>query len=87
MGERAEEGEIYLKMPIPNKEINLIYRNTVLSWFDKRVRGTDLSLFAWIIERGDCEAFGNFLSDCLKESAVMRLFPTERAEREDRISL
>lgn len=68
VGERAEEGEIYLKMSIPNKEINLIYRNTVLSWFDKRVRGTDLSLFARIIESGDCEAFGNFLSEQLLET-------------------
>ena len=39
----SEGRRTYLKMAIPNAEIASIYRNTVLTWFDKKIKKTDLS--------------------------------------------
>ena len=61
-GER-QVGEIrYLIMSIPNAEISYIYKNTILAWFDKKIRKNDMTPFMKAIESGDCEAFARFLS-------------------------
>lgn len=62
---RAErqEGELqYLTISIPNAEISYIYKNTILAWFDKKIRKTDMTPLIKAIEQGDCETFGKFLS-------------------------
>lgn len=66
--ERQEEETIYLKMAIPNAEIRSVYRNTILTWFDKKIRKTDLSPLMSAIENGDCEAFGDFVSAQLRDT-------------------
>lgn len=66
--ERQVEETIYLKMAIPNAEIRSIYRNTILTWFDKKIRKTDLSPLMHAIENKDCTAFGDFVSAQLRDT-------------------
>lgn len=67
-GERQEDGTIYLKLSIPNTEVRLIYRDTILTWFDRKIRNADMSPLFCAIDSGDCEAFGDFVSDRLLET-------------------
>ena len=67
-GERQDVRTIYLTMSIPNEEITYIYENTVLSWFDKKIRKTDMTPLMKAMEQGDCETFGDFLSWQLMET-------------------
>ena len=55
-------------MAIPNEEIVYIYENTILAWFDKKIRKTDMSQLMKAIETGDCETIGNFLSAQLMDT-------------------
>ena len=66
--ERFEEETIYLTLTIPNKEVAGIYRNTILEWFDKRLKVTDLNNLHKAILEGDCETFENEVSELLLET-------------------
>ena len=66
--ERQVERTIYLKMAIPNEEVASIYENTILTWFDKKIRKTDLSPLMHAIESKDCTAFGDFVSAQLRDT-------------------
>ncbi|MCM1179232.1 MAG: ATP-binding protein [Clostridium sp.] len=66
--ERFEEETIYLTLTVPNKEVAGIYRNTILEWFDKRLKTTDLSNLHQAILEGDCETFANEVSELLLET-------------------
>ena len=66
--ERLVSETTYLKLAIPNAEIRSIYRGTILTWFDKRIQGVDLTPLFTAIETGDCEAFGNLISDQLLDT-------------------
>jgi len=66
--ERREGRNIYLRLAIPNEEIACIYENTILSWFNQKVKATDRSALLRAIETGDCEAFGSFISEQLQDS-------------------
>ena len=68
ISQRMESDTLYLNMAIPNVEIRRIYRTTVLSWFDKQMKKMEFSSFCKAIEEGDCDAFGEFLSDRLLET-------------------
>ena len=64
-----QEGELmYLTMSIPNAEISYIYKNTILSWFDKKIRKTDMTPLMKAIEDGDCEKFGDFVTEQLSDT-------------------
>lgn len=67
-GERFEDRSIYLKMEIPNEEIAYIYDNTIMSWFDKKIRNRDFSALITAMEKKDCEVMGNILSDELLDT-------------------
>ncbi len=67
-GERQEGRTLYLSMSVPNEEIAYIYENTVLTWFDKKIRKTDLIPLWKAIEEGDCIAFARFLSKQLMDT-------------------
>ena len=41
--EALRDGIRYISMSIPNEEILYIYKNTVLSWFGKKVKKKDFS--------------------------------------------
>ena len=42
-GERFDGETLYLTLAIPNTEVKLIYRNTILDWFDEKI-----SLFSYL---------------------------------------
>lgn len=42
-GERFDGETLYLTLAIPNTEVKLIYRNTILDWFDEKIRQKDLT--------------------------------------------
>ncbi len=67
-GERFDGESIYLKMEIPNAEIRYIYRNQISSWFDKKIKGADLSPLITAMEQGDCHSMEEFLSDQLLDT-------------------
>ncbi len=67
-GAHREGRTIYLRLAMPNEEIASIYENTILAWFEKKAKTADLSALLQAIENGDCEAFGNFISQQLQES-------------------
>lgn len=68
VGERQEERNIYLKMAIPNEEIAYIYENTVLKWFDAKLKKQDFSSLRTAIEKGDCQAIGDIVSEQLLDT-------------------
>ncbi|MDE5776978.1 MAG: ATP-binding protein [Lachnospiraceae bacterium] len=68
ISERKEERNIYLEMALPNEEIGYVYENTILEWFDKRLRATDLNNLHKAILEGDCETFENEVSELLLET-------------------
>ncbi len=66
MGERTDaEGDIHLKMAIPNMEIKKIYRESITEWFDQRIKKKDRSPLVRALEEGDCEAAENFINEQL----------------------
>lgn len=67
-GMRHHEETTYLRLSIPNVEIRSVYKNTILTWFDKKIRKTEMSSLFIAIEEGDCETFGSFVSDQLLDT-------------------
>ena len=66
MGERTDaEGDIHLKMAIPNMEIKKIYRESITEWFNQRIKKKDRSPLVRALEEGDCEAAENFVNEQL----------------------
>ena len=49
----------YVTMGIPNTEVKYIYRNTILNWFDRKLRGKDLTPFYQALEQGDIDTMEN----------------------------
>ncbi|MCM1203970.1 MAG: ATP-binding protein [Bacteroidales bacterium] len=66
--ERFDEKTIYLTLTVPNKEVAGIYRNTILEWFDKKLKTADLDNLHKAILEGDCETFENEVSELLLET-------------------
>ena len=42
-GEGVDRRDIYIQMTIPNEEIAYIYENHISLWFEKKIKGADLS--------------------------------------------
>ena len=66
MGERTDaEGDIHLKMAIPNMEIKKIYRESITEWFNQRIKKKDRSPLVRALEEGDCKTAENFINEQL----------------------
>lgn len=65
---KIEEGQIYLTMTVPNMEVKTIYRQSILSWFDRKMENTDRSPLIKALEEGDCEAAEDFISEQLMDT-------------------
>ncbi|SFA99730.1 AAA family ATPase [Clostridium frigidicarnis] len=63
-----EDNEIVVGLTIPNEEIRIIYKNTILNWFDTNVKSRDLTKMYDAMLTGDTEAFENELVELLTES-------------------
>lgn len=59
---------IYLRLTIPNVEIRSIYKKTILSWFNRRIKKADVAELILALEKGDGESAGSFLSKQLMET-------------------
>lgn len=66
--ERFEGRKIYLGMTIPNDEIAYIYENQISSWFDRKIKGADLTPFITAMEQRDCQGMEEFLSNQLLDT-------------------
>lgn len=66
-GERMENNVHYISMKIPNEEVRYIYKNTVLSWFDQKIRKKDLTLFYNNIINGNVNEFEKAVTAMLRE--------------------
>ncbi|WP_230398429.1 AAA family ATPase [Novisyntrophococcus fermenticellae] len=66
-GERMEGNVRYISLAIPNEEVRYIYKNTVLSWFDHKVRKKDLTLFYESIVQGNIDEVEKTVTDMLRE--------------------
>ena len=64
-GQRHDGEETYVKMAIPNIEVKSVYKRTVLSWFDAKVKETDLKPLRKAIEDGDCDTMSDIISQQL----------------------
>lgn len=68
VSQRFEDRQIYLTMRIPNEEVLYIYENTILTWFDKKLKKTDFTKFAEAIDQCDATAFGDFVTEQLMDT-------------------
>lgn len=66
-GERMADNIRYISMSIPNEEVRYIYKNTVLSWFEQKVRKRDFSLFYKNIIQGNVSVFQEIVDQMLRE--------------------
>lgn len=62
VSERFDGQDIYLAMAIPNGEVRSIYKNSILQWFDNKIRESDMAPLMTAMEEGNCKAFAEFLS-------------------------
>ena len=63
-----EDNEILITLAIPNEEIRLIYKNTILNWFDEGIKSRDLSKMYEAMLNGETLTFENELVELLTES-------------------
>lgn len=65
--ERMEDNVRYISLRIPNEEVRYIYKNTVLTWFEKKVSKKDFSLFYRSIVQGNVPELEKTISEMLRE--------------------
>lgn len=68
-GRQRQEGEeIYLELSIPNREIKSVYRNSIMNWFDQKIKKIDRGPLIKALEEGNCQSAETFLSKQLMET-------------------
>ena len=67
-GQRFDGETTYIRMKIPNIEVKTVYKNTVLNWFDNKVKNTDLKPLLRAIEEGDCGTMADLISEQLMDT-------------------
>ncbi len=68
VSERFDGRKTYVTLQIPNEEITTVYENSILQWFDKKLRKSDMTPLMTAMEEGDCEAFADFISTQLLDT-------------------
>ena len=66
--EHFEIPQRYVTLRIPNWEVNYIFRDKVLRWFEEKVKETDRSLLFSSLVEGDTEVFTEELGKLLKST-------------------
>jgi hypothetical protein len=64
----SEDDVPYAKMMIPNREVRVVYRTTVMQWFNENVRATSRNDLFDAIINGDSQKFEDILCDWLAET-------------------
>lgn len=67
-GENFEDDTRYMELMIPNREVRMIYKRTILTWFDNKVKTLERTELIRALEEGDCELFENFVSEQLLDT-------------------
>lgn len=67
-GMRYDGETTFVKMAIPNTEVRTIYKNTVLTWFEQKIRAEDLTPLMKAIEDGDCTEIEDILNSQLQDT-------------------
>lgn len=68
-GKKSLEDDIqYMELMIPNREVRMIYKRTILAWFDKKIKGLERTNLLRALEDGDCETFERFVSEQLLDT-------------------
>lgn len=52
----------YVELKIPNTEVCSVYKRTILTWFDKKMKASDRSTAIRMLEEGDAAGFGDYVS-------------------------
>lgn len=66
--ERFNADQSYLQLAVPNVEVRCIYRDTILLWFDKRIKAADWTAFYHALPAGDCSVIEKALKGMLTKS-------------------
>lgn len=67
-GQRYDREVTFIKMKIPNIEIRTIYKNTVQTWFNKKVESKDLRPLIKAMENGNCRMIEEIINDQLMDT-------------------
>lgn len=67
-GTRYDGETTFIRLKIPNIEVKTVYKNTVLNWFDNKVKNTDLKPLVRAIEESDCDAMADIISGQLMDT-------------------
>lgn len=65
---KMESENIYVEMAIPNAEVRYIYKNTILNWFEKRLKGTDFRDLYSAMEQGNTPVMEKVIAAQLLET-------------------
>ena len=63
-----QDETIYAKMSIPNREIKSIYRQSILTWFDCKVKGVNRIPLIEALENGESQKAEEFISNQLLDT-------------------
>lgn len=61
-GEQLKDGVFYLKVRIPNTEVKSVYKNTILKWFQDKIKKQDFRDFYQALENNNTEKMRDILS-------------------------
>lgn len=65
--ERGEGRNIYLTLTIPNEEIVSIYENSILEWFEQKIKVFDFKPMYQALFDGDCGVVEEMIRQQLRE--------------------
>lgn len=68
VGKRMAGDTPYIELAIPNLEVRYIYKNTIMSWFEQKMTGTDLTGFYRCLENKDTEGMEAYITGFLQET-------------------
>ena len=63
-----EDDDIHVRLAIPNREVRVIYRNQIRTWFREEIRQTDLSSLYDSMLKGNAESFEQELGKQLRKT-------------------
>jgi hypothetical protein len=67
-GSRMEDIDVFVSMKIPNLEVQYIYKQTIMQWFQGRIGQKDLHVFYDALFEGDTDIMERELSDILMQT-------------------
>lgn len=63
-----EDGNRFIELAIPNKEVKYIFKNKILKWFNEKIKAEDLSNLYTAIMNGDVQVFQKEINRLLRKT-------------------